>query len=230
MRKVHYFLGIMQIIVNFVGCICKKIMVGEIIRGYMERGAKKLTVPSFGTFMRKETGEIILVDLLRSDDGVLSELVEDYGHYSEVEAMALIDRFIFDIRRDMEQRGSHTLEGFGVIARDENGTYRFRYTPATKSGGGRAVQEDLFNAAPDADKTVETPRTTEVRNISATPVRPVESKDAPATPRPPVSKNRPVRAGRRPDVIIIIAIVAAVIAALVLYFGFSTGNMPFMNR
>jgi nucleoid DNA-binding protein len=107
-------------------------MVGKIIRKYLDEGHKRLTVPDFGTFMRKDSGEVIFVDLLRKDDGVLRELVEDYGHYGEVEAMALIDRFVFEIKHGIEQAGSAPIAGFGTMSIDGKGAYQFDYQPAPK--------------------------------------------------------------------------------------------------
>ena len=126
-------------------------MVGKVIRDYMEGGAKKLAVPGFGTFMRKKKegdegghGEVIFVDLLRKDDGVLRQLVEDYGRYSEVEAMALVDRFIFETKNAVERRGSASIEGFGTMTIDAKGSYRFDYAPKAKPRQEKAVQEKLF--------------------------------------------------------------------------------------
>jgi nucleoid DNA-binding protein len=121
-------------------------MVGRVIRDYIERGAKKLTVPGFGTFMRREGGSVIFVDLLRGDDHVLSEMVEDRGGFSEVEAMAKIDRFIFEIKTSITRHGRATIEGFGTMTVDPNGVYQFDHTPRAVPVRERATQEKLFGA------------------------------------------------------------------------------------
>ncbi len=207
-------------------------MVGTIIRDYIERGGKKLTVPGFGTFMRKDSGEIIFVDLLRTDDGVLAELVEDYGHYSEVEAMALIDRFIFEVRNDIEFHGNARIDDFGTMTRDEKGLLQFTYAPSVRPVSERAVQEKLFGEIPSREPVGGTSsRSSEIRQsvagTSGVSQKPVGQRVAP-TPRRANGSPQPKK--KRADAIIIIAVIAAVIAGLVLYFGFSAGNMPFLNR
>ncbi len=235
-------------------------MVDKIIRDYMEGGAKKLAVPGFGTFMRKMKegdeggrGEVIFVDLLRKDDGLLLQLVEDYGRYSEVEAMALVDRFIFETKNAIERRGSASIEGFGTMTLDHKGSYRFDYAPKAKPKPEKAVQENLFGEAvkttPSVVPTATTPslrgavgdeaiqsredgllRVSSPRNDEAPKKRPTPSGFSPTkTTQAPrkTKKSKPSRA----DIFMIIAIAAALIAILAMVFGLSTtGNMPFLNN
>jgi nucleoid DNA-binding protein len=170
-------------------------MVGSIIKDYMGRGNRRLTVPGFGTFMRKESGEIIFVDLLRNDDGVLAKVLEEFGNYSEVEAMALIDRFIFETKNAVERDGSAAIEGFGKLTLDEKGVYQFAHE---------------FSAKPNA------------RVVSG-----------PSVARQSVSYNADYekKGGGRLDVVIIVAILAALIAVAAIWFAGASGNMPdFLKR
>ncbi len=203
-------------------------MVGKIIRDYMEGGARKLTVPGFGTFMRKddatdgkERGGIIFVDLLRKDDGVLRELVEDYGQYSEVEAMALVDRFIFETRTAIERKGSSTIDGFGTMTLDHKGLYQFDYSPRTAPRREKAVQEKLFadEKAKPANKLV----------TKSEPLRTAAAKPAEKSPEHNNSRPR-TKKKLKPDAVLLIAIAVAVVAIIVLAFGLSSGNIPFLNN
>lgn len=229
-------------------------MVGKVIRDYMETGAKKLTVPGFGTFMRKDTGNVIFVDLLRKDDGKLRELVEDYGHYSEVEAMAMVDRFIFETKTAIERNGSAAIDGFGTILSDDKGLYRFDYSPKAKPVKEHPVQERLFGpeeqrtgseeshtaavkphvatakSASAADKNTTTRSETSVSERE----RPQQIKRTNHGTRP--APNRTAQARRikksrnlQPSALILIAIIAATIAIIVMVYGLSTGNMPFIK-
>lgn len=203
-------------------------MVGKVIRSHFEGGAKKLTVPGFGTFMRKDGGEVIFVDLLRTDDGVLSELVEDYGNYSEVEAMALIDRFIFETRTTIERAGHSKIDGFGTLTLDHKGAYRFDYTPRAVPRRENAVQEKLFehkqkDSIPAPVKAKEQVRTTPVHTTQKTQRTP---KPSPRNAIPGKSRKKQLK----PDAILLIAIAVAVVAVIVLVFGISSGNIPFLNR
>jgi len=106
-------------------------MVGKIIRDYMEGGGRKLTVPGFGTFMRRDGGGVIFVDLLRGDDRVLAGMIQRTGGLSEVEAAARIDRFIFETRGAIERTGRAEIAGFGTVTADAKGVYGFDYSPRT---------------------------------------------------------------------------------------------------
>jgi nucleoid DNA-binding protein len=210
-------------------------MVGKIIRDYMENGAKKLTVPGFGTFIRRESGEVIFSGFLRGDDHILSEMVEDRGGYSEVEAMAVIDRFIFKTRDAMERTGSASIEGFGIMTLDPRGTYQFSYTPKHRPRKENAVQESLFEEKPP-----------ERQYPTAEPTRVQPTVDAPKTvapalqsPKPPVRRPQTAKPRRkepqkqkhsRADITLIVAIIAAAAALVAMVFAFSAGNMPFISK
>ena len=47
-------------------------MVGEAIRGILDGGARKVIIPGCGTFIRRESGELVFTELLRTDDGRLT--------------------------------------------------------------------------------------------------------------------------------------------------------------
>jgi nucleoid DNA-binding protein len=159
-------------------------MVGKVIHEYLDGGHKKVTVPGFGTFMRKPSGEIIFVDLIQKDDGVLRELVEDYGNYGEVEAMALIDRFIFEVKHSIERTGSAQIDDFGTMFLDEKGLYQFDYSPAPKIVKETGVQESLFD-----DEVAGLPRGKKVSPDIERPM-PQMAESRPIVPQRPVGQPR----------------------------------------
>ena len=119
-------------------------MVVGVIRDYLleGEGEKRLALPGFGTFVRRAgRSQISFDDSARTDDGLVGSLVESFGHYAPVEAMALVDRFVFETKRAIEQTGSAVLEGFGVMSLDPKGHYRFTTAPAPPKDG---VQRKLF--------------------------------------------------------------------------------------
>jgi nucleoid DNA-binding protein len=209
-------------------------MVGKIISEYLQAGHKKVTVPGFGTFMRKDSGEVIFVDLIRKDDGLLRELVEDYGNYNEVEAMALVDRFIFEIKHDIERTGSVTIADFGTMFLDEKGIYQFDYSPKIAPVKETAVQESLFGDGkldssqaekPIAQKPVEQPRT-----VAQKPMKqPRTVAQSPST-HPRSTTQRPAKGKTgKVDKWIVIAIIAGVIAVAIIVYGLSGSGMPFLQ-
>ena len=96
-------------------------IVVNVILNYLQTN-RRLVVPAFGAFMVKESGERLFSELLRADDGVLVSQLRAKG-YSEMESAVMIDRFIFEVR--------HELESFGYCRLGELGTLRVE--PSTKS-------------------------------------------------------------------------------------------------
>ena len=63
---------------------------------------KRLVVPQLGAFVVKEAGRSVLFsELLRRDDGLLRGLLRERG-LSELEAAGDIDRFVFEIRHEVQ--------------------------------------------------------------------------------------------------------------------------------
>jgi hypothetical protein len=229
--------------------------------------------------MRREGGEVIFVDLLRGDDHTLSEMIEDRGGFSEVEAMAKIDRFIFEVKNAIARQGRATIEGFGTMTLDPKGVYQFQYAPKARPTAERAVQEKLFGKEPapvaasqHSSEQQPRPEAVAAAPSSGTPARDNAATRPPAAapqrisaqepPRRSVAGQQPVRrpasaeaqrrqapaglqrrpAPRKPtrhdkrrklsrvDIILIIAITAALIALVSMAFGLTaTSEMPFQR-
>ena len=85
----------------------------EVITAHL-RSNRRLVVPNFGAFVVKESGEYLFSDLLRDDDGVLASLLREKG-LSEMEAAVMTDRFIFEVRHELEQYGYCRLGDIGTL-------------------------------------------------------------------------------------------------------------------
>ena len=96
-------------------------MINKIIAEYL-RTNKRLVVPHFGAFIRKENSEaIVFVPFLKKDDGVLQQLlVSEYGMDS-ADAQAVIDEYIAEIKERIAARGAYVIEGVGRLMTDSNG-------------------------------------------------------------------------------------------------------------
>ena len=88
-------------------------MLIDIVNSYL-KAHRRLVVPSFGAFVVKEGGEIIFSELLKSDDGVLRQLLAAEG-LTEIEVAAAIDRFVFEVRHDLRQVGKCVVADFGTF-------------------------------------------------------------------------------------------------------------------
>lgn len=106
-------------------------MVIEIIAKYLESN-KRLVVPNLGTFIVKVPAQTVLFsNLIKNDDGVLRSLLLQNG-ISELDAAALIDKFVFEVNFRLENSQVCALDGFGVLRTGANGTVAFTYNPAAK--------------------------------------------------------------------------------------------------
>ena len=106
-------------------------MIVEIIAKYLESN-KRLVVPNLGAFIVKVPRETILFsNLIKSDDGVLRAQLAQRG-MSELDAAALIDRFVFEVNYRLEHSGVCALADFGVLRAAQNGTVAFTYDTSAK--------------------------------------------------------------------------------------------------
>lgn len=106
-------------------------MIVEIIAKYLESN-KRLVVPNLGTFIVKVPAQTILFsNLIKSDDGVLRAQLAQRG-MSELDAAALIDRFVFEVNYRLEHSGVCALAAFGVLRAAQNGTVAFTYDRSAK--------------------------------------------------------------------------------------------------
>ena len=77
--------------------------IADIIADHL-RTSRRLVVPSLGAFVVKASGEILFSELLKGDDGVLRSILAAQG-LGEIEVAGAIDRFLFDVRNDVEPKG-----------------------------------------------------------------------------------------------------------------------------
>lgn len=152
-------------------------MINKIIIEYL-RGNKRLVIPDFGAFIRKEEGNsIVFIPFLRKDDGVLeTQLVTGYG-LSPAEAQSVIAGYTEKIKKTLELNGEFAIERLGVLRVDANGICYLDYNPAQPLSGGTVPG---VTARPSA--TVLPPVQPAVASPAATPVPEVRASQ-------PVTKN-----------------------------------------
>ena len=77
--------------------------------------------------MKKESGELLFSELLRTDDGVLTALLTSRG-LNDMEVAVVVDRYIFEVRHELEQYGYCRLGALGTL-RLEPATKTLRFYP-----------------------------------------------------------------------------------------------------
>ncbi len=135
-------------------------MVVEIIAKYLESN-KRLVVPNLGTFIVKVPAQSILFsNLIKNDDGVLRSLLYQSG-ISELDAAALIDKFVFEVNYRLENSQVCALDGFGVLRSGANGTVGFTYNTEAKGDildGGASERLAEIEAQRVAEEEQEEPK------------------------------------------------------------------------
>lgn len=140
-------------------------MIVDIINGYLKSN-RRLVIPSFGAFLAKEDGEIIFSELLKKDDGVLREVMMSKGR-SEIEVAGAIDRFIFEVRHDLQNTGICLVEGLGTFRRTEDGLIAFERTLPAAVVEPEVVVKPQPIAEPEPPVTPVVPKTP----VRPTPLR-----------------------------------------------------------
>ena len=135
-------------------------MVVEIIAKYLETN-KRLVVPNLGTFIVKVPAQSVLFsNLIKNDDGVLRSLLHQSG-ISELDAAALIDKFVFEVNYRLENSQVCALDGFGVLRSGANGTVVFTYNTEAKGDvldGGASERLAEIEAQRVAEEEQEEPK------------------------------------------------------------------------
>ena len=178
-------------------------IVVEVIAEYLHTN-RRLVVPAFGAFMVKESGERIFSDLLNTDDGVLTSLLRARG-LTEMEAAVTIDRFIFEMRHDLEEYGYYRLGEVGTL-RVEPSTRSLRLYPP--------VQGELPKQTPYIPKLDERRKTKDESNAENKIIS-----NAPATPK------KPAKPRKKFDFVMVVAIVIVVLALAGIAYGWYVSNL-----
>ena len=190
-------------------------IVVEVISEYL-RANRRLVVPAFGAFMVKESGERVFSDLLRNDDGVLTLLLRNRG-LNEMEAAVTIDRFIFEMRHDLEMYGYYRLGEVGTL-RVEPDTKVLRLYPP--------VQGEMPKAKPYIPQPVVEERAAIVAEVRI-PTAPTAPKtiSTPNAPKVATTPKKSVKPRKRLDFVMVVAIVIVLAAVVVIGYGWYVSTL-----
>lgn len=180
-------------------------MLVGVINEYLKSN-RRLVIPSFGAFVVKGDGDIIFSELLKGDDGVLRALLMEQGA-SEIVAAAAIDRFIFEVRHDLQESGSCFVVNLGTFSRNAEGVLTFE----------KVKPEQIVIPAAAAEPVEPV--------IPTEPVKPVEPIVVPTPTAPPVRPAakpapRTARHARKSGGGLLMWIVGVVIAGALLALGY----------
>lgn len=194
------------------------------------RTNRRLVVPAFGAFVVKETGERMFSDLLRADDGVLASLLREKG-LTEMEAAVSIDRFIFEVRNELEQFGYYRLGEVGTLrVEPDSGVLRLnppvlgdmpKQTPFVPTP---IVEEGTSAEAEDQDSELQSEESAKLESaeevVEEVVEDTIEESAKEVEQQPEISNIRPKTQPRKKvDVVMVVAIVVAVLALISICYG-----------
>ena len=191
-------------------------IVVEVIAAYLLSN-RRLVVPAFGAFMVKESGERVFSELLRTDDGVLASLLREKG-LNEMEVAVMVDRFIFEVRHELEQYGYCRLGEIGTL-RIEPSTKVLRLYPP--------VQGEIPKQTPYIPKPIQPTESEEVvvapKEESVTNEEP--QIETPNTVRAPSAPKKQLKTRKKFDFVMVVAVIILVVALLGIGYGWYVSNL-----
>lgn len=105
------------------------VKISAIIEAYLQR-ENRLIIPSVGTLLkRKESGEIVFVEMLKKNDGKLVALVAEQFAVSAEEAEAIVEGYSEEIARQIATSRKFIIDGVGVLLVGANGALDFAFNP-----------------------------------------------------------------------------------------------------
>ena len=144
----------------------------------------RLVIPEVGTLIRrKESGEIVFMEILRKSDGVLVGLIVNTLDVSPSKANEIANNYIATIKQQLARSKKFVIDGVGVLLLRGNGSIDFSFNPFAQSipeltKGFDVLEEDeVIEVAPAPSKPI-TP-------VPSKPIAPAAPKVAPAQPAQP---------------------------------------------
>lgn len=146
----------------------------------------RLVIPEVGTLIRrKESGEIVFMEILRKSDGVLVGLIVNTLDVSPSKANEIANDYIATIKQQLARSKKFVIDGVGVLLLRGNGSIDFSFNPFAQSipepskGFDLLEEEEIEEVAPAPRKPI-APATPKV-----TPApQPVQPKPQVVTPKP----------------------------------------------
>ncbi|MFI3304097.1 MAG: hypothetical protein SNF68_01245 [Rikenellaceae bacterium] len=115
-------------------------MIAQIIREYISQN-RRLTIPGLGTILSTGEGaEPLFVEFASSDDDLLRMLLIERG-VVEIEAIAMIEDYVAQAHRTLDDGGVFEIEGLGELVRSEEGAILFASMAEYVDMSGSEVKE-----------------------------------------------------------------------------------------
>ena len=187
----------------------------EDLNAGMELPGIVTNITAFGAFVVKESGERVFSDLLNSDDGVLTSLLRERG-LNEMETAVTIDRFIFEVRHELEQYGYCRLGEIGTL-RIEPGTKVLRLYPP--------VQGEIPKQTPYIPKLVSETENGKRKTENEKSEFENGSKNIGGEEEVPKTPNTPKKPRKKVDLVMVVAVIILLAALAGIGYGWYVSNL-----
>ncbi len=139
--------------------------ISAIIAQYI-KSETRLIIPEVGTLIRrKESGEIVFMEMLKKNDGTLVGLVVNILDVSPSKAGEIVGRYIRTIKSQLSTSKKFILDGVGVLLARPDGSVDFSFNPFAQTLPGTEDDEygylDEPTPQPTAEKVETTPEVAE---------------------------------------------------------------------
>ncbi|MDY3978632.1 MAG: hypothetical protein SOZ00_01235 [Tidjanibacter sp.] len=143
-------------------------MINSIIADYL-RTNSRIVIPEVGAFVRrKESNEIVFMEMLKRDDGVLNGLIQNKMGVAQSDAAALLDRYVESMRSELSANKKFIVDSVGVLFANPSGVLDFTYNPFARS---IPAPEQHISVLKSADEKPSVPKpTAEPKSVAPEPV------------------------------------------------------------
>ncbi len=136
----------------------------------------RLIIPEVGTLIRrKESGEIVFMEMLRKSDGVLAGLIVTSLDVSPSKANEITNAYIATIKQQLSTSKKFVIDGVGVLLMRPDGGVDFSFNPFAQSLPEPTRGVDILEEEAEAEPKP---------NAAPQPVAPVAPKVEVVQPQP----------------------------------------------
>lgn len=146
----------------------------------------RIIIPEVGTLIRrKESGEIVFMEMLKKSDGILANLIINTLDVSPSKANELLSGYVNTVKQQLATNKKFILDGVGVLLARRDGGVDFSFNPFAQSLPEFEKGVDVLEEEIEEKPAPVAPSATVAPSAPVEPQKPTEPKVAPTvTPRP----------------------------------------------
>lgn len=158
--------------------------ISSLVAQYIAKNTR-LIIPEIGTLLRrKESGEIVFMEMLKKSDGGLVALVAGGLGLSEEEAAKAVEQYVGTIKSQLATNKKFILDGVGVLLAGVNGVVEFIFNPQSHTID--AVEEPKSKAVAEEPQVIELAKEPQVIELAEEPQVVAAKEPVVAEPAPEV--------------------------------------------